>query len=703
MNPYHQAWAVQAEEERLSLVPDWGIANLVLGHNDTIDLFDFQQNQNEFPPNFFRGGGRVFHCLVCSVWLGEEGAVRAHCVAADHRGRVEGRGRAGRNPDPRSLHQLLEAEQEPVVGLEQLVEWRPGPGSGPGPLYTCQLCRWEGGAGDTAAHLLGVDHRRAQLLSRYPVLDQMISEMDAAELKERAREEEVKHERRWEVVQRVVDRDKYTEIGRKLGLRLPTELQRQPAPPAPPVGPVGGDGQRGRGRGWQPPHHHRGAPPRPGPVGFPSNRGQPPARGFGPQGQRFLPPSGPGRSIGGGLHDGGPRRNSMNFQSRGGRGWGHQGGFNQEERYPEQFDGWRGRGRGSHGPAAPCYWDSREGSGEEFGGFHERGRGRGWGGERGRGRSFPPPSPTGGFQERSHEPQWRGEDRQPPPSRGFGREGAGWRGRAERGRGGEWGTHRPREQQQPQEEVEDEDLEDLACYSVSADVDDTPDDPPVKEKGDRKRPSKVQPDYYEQYHSRDRQSSRERYREYRDYDHYSRGGAEEFGREYSMERGGRYYGPQQRRRKRELPPLESAAPYEGPTIFDKVFRTKKKTGQESGESSAIGRDNEMQREWKMIKEKTEAKIRRERNKLERCERKIRELQRQEGAEAQEGDDDQASTSATDSRKRMKRSSKSGGEDSEEPGALADSSYEEVPDTAEISARLMTDSDQCQERIDPVPD
>lgn len=63
------------------------------------------------------------------------------------------------------------------------------------------------------------------------------------------------------------------------------------------------------------------------------------------------------------------------------------------------------------------------------------------------------------------------------------------------------------------------------------------------------------------------------------------------------------------------------APYEGPTIFDKVFKTKKRD-----RSSMEGKDAEGEGDWKRLKDKTEAKIRKEREKLERCERRIRKLQ-----------------------------------------------------------------------------
>lgn len=170
----------------------------------------------------------------------------------------------------------------------------------------------------------------------------------------------------------------------------------------------------------------------------------------------------------------------------------------------------------------------------------------------------------------------------------------------------------------------------------------------------------------------------------------------DFGREYVMDRGhrpdNRYYGPQgprqqeeedeeYRRRRRlnrhhhhgarwgeqEGPEEEEEGHYEGPTIFDKVFRrsTKRKSVENSRSRSrsplsrhssaepakekkrrppaapatatsasaaagavpdTAGRSkDELEAEFKKYKEKTEARIRRERERLERYERKIMEL------------------------------------------------------------------------------
>ena len=92
-----QAWA-QAADERLSLVYTWGVANIIMG-SDVVDLYDFQQNQKEFPADFFKkdtrtGIQRVFSCVVCGVTLAEDSQVRAHCVSRDHTRLVEERERA---------------------------------------------------------------------------------------------------------------------------------------------------------------------------------------------------------------------------------------------------------------------------------------------------------------------------------------------------------------------------------------------------------------------------------------------------------------------------------------------------------------------------------------------------------------------------------------------------------------------------------
>lgn len=145
-----------------------------------------------------------------------------------------------------------------------------------------------------------------------------------------------------------------------------------------------------------------------------------------------------------------------------------------------------------------------------------------------------------------------------------------------------------------------------------------------------------------------------------------RSGAE-FGRDYIISRGTRknerYYGPEDERRDarpRLVDHEESDRPYEGPTIFDKVFRqTSRKSSTEEIYSSSrsvspidrkrkresqsrISRDmnlspepskrlhtskvgGDLESEYLKYKQKTEAKIRKEKDKLLKYEEKIQEL------------------------------------------------------------------------------
>ena len=57
--------------------------------------------------------------------------------------------------------------------------------------------------------MTGEAHRRKQLVTRYPVLEEMIGDMEPAELKERAKEEERKHERGYDVIPVCVDLESY--------------------------------------------------------------------------------------------------------------------------------------------------------------------------------------------------------------------------------------------------------------------------------------------------------------------------------------------------------------------------------------------------------------------------------------------------------------------------------------------------------------
>ena len=75
--------------------------------------------------------------------------------------------------------------------------------------------------------------------------------------------------------------------------------------------------------------------------------------------------------------------------------------------------------------------------------------------------------------------------------------------------------------------------------------------------------------------------------------------------------------------------IRSVEPYEGPTIFDKVFRTKRKgeeDGGPGGERSEKQIDKEMEKEWRRYKEQSEERIRREKLKLQKYEKKLQEIQ-----------------------------------------------------------------------------
>ena len=65
--------------------------------------------------------------------------------------------------DKRKVWEVVEGQEEPVVGLENVVEWWPGgeDKDDVAPVYTCQLCDgWVGWGGDTAKHVAGEQHRR---------------------------------------------------------------------------------------------------------------------------------------------------------------------------------------------------------------------------------------------------------------------------------------------------------------------------------------------------------------------------------------------------------------------------------------------------------------------------------------------------------------------------------------------------------------
>ena len=92
--------------------------------------------------------------------------------------------------DKRKVWAVVEGEEEPVIGLENVVEWWPGEESQAAPLYTCQICHgWLGWGGRAATHLVGDQHRRNQLVARYPALEEMIKDMGSPAVLERAKEE----------------------------------------------------------------------------------------------------------------------------------------------------------------------------------------------------------------------------------------------------------------------------------------------------------------------------------------------------------------------------------------------------------------------------------------------------------------------------------------------------------------------------------
>ena len=350
VNPYHQAWAAQVQEGGaetgggLHLVDDWGVANIVMGGKSVIDMADFQQNQKQFPANFFKkdpktGIQRRFTCLVCNVSLFDENLVRSHCSSAEHHQRLSDPKRdrvqvsiKKKSVDKRRLQTVLEASDEPAVGLENVVEWWPVAGDDQdqdNPIYTCQICDgFVGWGGEAAKHVTGEKHRRKQLSTRYPVLEEMIRDMDLSELKERAREEERKHQRRYDVIQYVVDLESYKEFYLQLEKQPyrvdPSSSQRHPPQGHPP--PLRGGPQQPSPQFSAPPPQFHAPPP---PVAF---RGRGHMRGghFGPdRGGHFGPHRGGhfGQDRGGHF---GPARGGPFGQARGGhfahdRGGGHFG------------------------------------------------------------------------------------------------------------------------------------------------------------------------------------------------------------------------------------------------------------------------------------------------------------------------------------------------------------------------------------------
>ena len=80
-----------------------------------------------------------------------------------------------------------------------------------------KLCGWVGTAAEAVAHVVSEGHRRSQLVHRYPVLEKMIKGMEVKEVEERAMEEERKlGERRYDVIQKMEDRERHAQLDAKL-------------------------------------------------------------------------------------------------------------------------------------------------------------------------------------------------------------------------------------------------------------------------------------------------------------------------------------------------------------------------------------------------------------------------------------------------------------------------------------------------------
>lgn len=272
--------------------------------------------------------------------------------------------------------------------------------------------------------------------------------------------------------------------------------------------------------------------------------------------------------------------------------------------------------------------------------------------------------------------------------RGFGRMGAFSYGKSGAnfapgfGRGSAKAGVSPRKMKKDKHE-EDEDLPE-ACYAVSADKEEFGDSVNKEVDKSKLKDGKLEGEYVGRRRCQTPETYTQdeyngyRYDNYGGYDdcgEYGRGDMEshyrqryygpeeedywglhdvrkvgQVGREYDLSRGNRpdsrYFGPQEARRgSRRNKEAAEDTPYEGPTIFDKVFRTRKKGDDESGGRGEKERDQEMEREWRRYKERTEARIRREKEKLERYERRIHEF---------DGGAGEASTSARDGSKKRKR-------------------------------------------------
>lgn len=713
VNPYHQAWAAQSQaDNKLNLVQDWGVAHIVMGGDSVVDMYDYQHNQKQFPPNFFKkdpqtGKQRRFTCLVCNVSLFDENLIRSHCSSAEHHNRLSDprRDRASvsikkKSVDKRKLPIVLDLSDEPAVGLENVVEWWPYNDQRESnfPIYTCQICDgFVGWGGDAAKHVTGEKHRRKQLVTRYPVLEEMIKDMDLAELKERCKEEERKHQRRYEVIQVVTDLESYQEFYQQLEghpfkvmtPQIPMRGHQPPTPghpshrginsqqsfsgpppnlhmmPPPVRGNIGGPFGHGPERGGFM-HNNRGNFGPPGRV-QPPFRGHPPPRGHLPPGPcRLPPPGGPGplnippplnvpppmnlppptnvpppmnfpppppqppipshrgrfgadRGRG---HIGPDRGRGHNGPMRGGpgmgRGWHpnphepplHHDQFNHPQSgRPDNFHS--GYDSDLHFPHGHRREDEYVDA--EYNEVDRRSDNRMMRdpyreddvqhrldeSERApiKKRRVAPPEHM--FEDDDHEYKHRSQERvRVAPPEDYFREEDEYnqdhsRGRERRSVIRREGRRSRRRDNRRLEENE-EDLPE-ACYAVSADQEELDTENNAKDVFDygRVERRKRMPDLYR---GRDREYS-------------------------SVARHERYDSKVKKRKEVE----KEETPYEGPTIFDKVFRTKKKSDEDL-ERQERERDLEMEKEWRKYKEETKARIRREKEKLHKYEKKLKELE-----------------------------------------------------------------------------
>jgi len=740
VNPYHQAWTETAED-CLTLVSGPGIAEFRV-ENKAIDAYDFQQAHKVIPKGFFRnsfnGANNHFKCLVCDLTLYNQDSVKSHCASRDHlksgmeysRSKMpaDSHDMTGGN-GPQTLATILSIIEEPCIGLNEIEEWWESSGS-ENPLYTCKLCQIWGPGTIMSNHIISEIHRQNQLVAKFPILDKMIKGMDRIELLERAQEEEDKlggwQDRNYKVIKSSTDDAKYFSFKHMLkgGGNNPTgnpiivqsnnewpsrRSSHSPSDSSWKRQSSGSFGERSfssraadscEGRSnrrdeydceenWPSQSEEEFSRPNRGGWGasgenharvkFPDYAGR---GSFGERGGRGFPDSRGGARGFGGRFAGG---RGTQWIGGGGRGGTSRGRFVRRRPWrggmpPDRlmaagplFRGSRGGrlghamlpfGRGGGGSArhdvetldvtgsGPLYGRKVNGEYESFGG-HGR---------------VPTLNDPGMFDQSA-------EFMQP--------------------------------QSQYTDEFENEDELPDAYYAVSGDQEDYGfGDSKVKEKkqDEQKTPIKTQshldPDHrlYLENEKTDyfHQRMQQHYKHHRYYGpgvedqivQEIRGGRGEFGRDYLIcgkSRPGRYFGPEDEVREKARPKdiyEDDGTPYEGPTIFDKVFRknsrktstddriksrsrsrsrshsrshyrsrspSPKRTRKFESHSRHVGADlnsskeddegstsgkKEIEQQWLMYKEKTEAKIRREKEKLMKYEKKIQELtQRSESEKA----------------------------------------------------------------------